>query len=292
MAGREVIESQAVARTEQGTRTLTRVWKVWGVSTTDVINNPASVTLDDGSTLPAIGSSYDGLALKSYSAEPSGNDVITARATYSNDGRFGRPPSPTPVPPAGTIRESASPVSTTVKIPFAVTVPTKISTGPGSAPVEVTTWSFQTEDVPVTFYRWRREVQCPAADVALAFEYAQGQARKLHTWGDGYVYAFEAPEMRQVSDDLFSLTYSWLYDPGNPDAEDDDDPDTAYPFGLTNPLFSGSYVRPPYCVVKVKRDLLVGPPAPGTPDMAVSFYAKLQYDGSDLNGWMSLYGMS
>lgn len=292
MPGNEIIQSRPASRDLDGSRTFTRVWKVWGVSTSDVINDPSSVVLTDGSTLPAVGTSMHGLMLRSYSAEPSGQDIITVRALYSNDARYSSPPKAPILPPSGTLRESASPVSTTVRIPFAVAVPNRISTGPGTPPIDVTTWSYQTEDVPITFYRWRYEVQCPREAVAIAFESAQAQARKLHQFGDNRYYAFEAPEMRQVSDDLYTLTYSWLYDPGNPDSEDDNDPSTEYPVGLSHPLFLDTYVRPPYCVVKLNTEPLVGPPAPGQPTTTITFRAKMQYDTTNPAGWTSLYGLA
>lgn len=298
MGGVERNISRSTSGDSTGNGEITRTYVVIGASAEQICAAPESVTLDDGTTLPAYGSTFEGLRLDRINASPDGSGAVVVTAQYSKSGRFTLSALVPIVPdPASNYRRGGATATYTDPLPYAVkSVSTVMLSG---SETRIPMWKVQTANILSAAMRFSATVRVDAGDVASA-NYAIAQqvnvVHELPIYTDGRWAKFEGADYTEIETDVFAFTYSWVVDFGVPWKVglfvSDDYVDFPKPSnsgsGPPAPYwevadFPGKWVRPPYHFIV--------PTADPNDDREPPVWKLIKGPIFDDQGWSQLPGM-
>lgn len=309
------IEKPAITSDSFGTAEVTRFFRAWNVTPTQVVSAPTTVLrgentdgLPSNDPLPEYKSQFEGMAgveLVSYQVQGNGI-VVDIQAKYASGGITIFPPPNLDTAWVGSFQTEQ------FVIPFAVL---KRSYVPGvpdpSAPpntpvprVEVDDWAFDEQPIFQTVVRHQRKARIET-NLATAIDIIAEQNNKLHKIGSRW-YRFEAGDYKPYDATKYEFSYSFVYDSGT----------QAVTTSTTNPQASSLYImptnsfrhpiqqiyplrtftRPPFCNIFAVR----GPGSPSGPESGQAepeFVAFCNYDmsvgagGQPGLGWLQLPGI-
>ena len=253
---------------------------------------PESITLDDGSTLPAYGSTFEGLRLDRIGTSPEAGGIVVVQAYYSKGGRFALP-SPVPLTPEPGVNFRRSAAVSTLADPLPYAVKSHSTIYIDQQPIRLPHWRVLTQDVLSTVERYSASVPLVGGLVGDAMNKVWLQIGKIHSLPlvpDGVLARFDGADMLETEPDTYTITYTWTIDGGiryNAELQDTDTIKFPRPDGdlfFTVPEIDGQWTRPPYY-------LIAGEANPND-DRDPPVWSVKRINVFQDNGWQGLAGLA
>lgn len=290
MGGIEHLISQGGERNRSGDSAVVRQFTVVGATASQIRSAPQSVTLDDGSTLPGLDSTFDGMKLDRITADPIGG-AVDVKYYYSSGGRFNFQ-QPAPITPEG-VSFKRSGAITTVQDPIPYAVRTFSTVAIDGQNIRIPFWQITSQNVLTSMFRLSFTVRIDTGIAGSATFAAMGQLNKIHylpTDESGVWARFEGADYVETQPDVYAYTYSWLVDggvPWRPEFEYTEGDNFILPPVVTSPYFPDKdWLRPPFHrVIAIPADPSVEVRNPPT-------FEYVGYQEFYANGWNQLYGLT